>query len=131
MSTAPIAQGPVDVNVSRPCACDHHETCPTCVPSLYKPKALGVKLTAEGVNRIGDTIAELRIENAQLRAALEATSNAEETKEAAGHRLALELECLLLDTKDLPTVSKWWDSGMHALEEWQRLFPYNGPRLGD
>ncbi len=50
---------------------------------------------------------------------------------AAGHRLALELECLLLDTKDLPTVSRWWASGMEALEEWQKLFPYNGPRLGD
>lgn len=50
---------------------------------------------------------------------------------AAGHRLALELECLLLDTKDLPTVSRWWESGMEALDEWQRLFPYNGPRLGD
>jgi len=51
--------------------------------------------------------------------------------EAAGHRLALELECLLLDTKDLPTVSKWWDSGMTALEEWSALHEYNGPRLGD
>lgn len=50
--------------------------------------------------------------------------------EAAGHRLALELECMLLDTKDLPTVSRWWESGMQALEEWQRMFPYNGPRLG-
>ena len=50
---------------------------------------------------------------------------------AAGHRLALELECLLLDTKDLPTVSRWWESGMEALDEWQKLFPYNGPRLGD
>jgi len=50
---------------------------------------------------------------------------------AAGHRLALELECLLLDTKDLPTVSRWWDTGMQAIEEWQKLFPYIGPRLGD
>ena len=55
------AQGPVDVNVSQNCNCDHHETCPTCVPSLYQPKAFGVKLTADGVNRIGDTIAELRM----------------------------------------------------------------------
>lgn len=54
-----------------------------------------------------------------------------EDMEAAGHRLALELECLLLDTKDLPTVSRWWDSGMQALEEWQRMFPYNWPSLGD
>jgi len=54
-----------------------------------------------------------------------------EDLESAGHRLALELECLLMDTKDLPTVSRWWASGMEALDEWQKLFPYNGPRLGD
>ena len=41
--------------------------------------------------------------------------------EAAGHRLALELECLLMDTKDLPTVSKWWDSAHEALEAWRAL----------
>ena len=28
--------------------------------------------------------------------------------EARAHRLALELECLLLDTKDLSIQSKWW-----------------------
>jgi hypothetical protein len=31
-------------------------------------------------------------------------------------RLALELECLLLDTKDMAAVSKWWDSANDALE---------------
>lgn len=31
-------------------------------------------------------------------------------------RLALELECLLMDTKDLPVQSKWWDSAHEALE---------------
>ena len=35
------------------------------------------------------------------------------------HRLALELECLLLDAKDNAVVSKWWDSGMEALEQWR------------
>lgn len=39
------------------------------------------------------------------------------------HRLALELECLLLDTKDNAVVSKWWDSGMEALSEYQELKP--------
>lgn len=34
-------------------------------------------------------------------------------------RLALELECLLMDTKDLSVVSKWWDSAHDALEQWQ------------
>ena len=51
--------------------------------------------------------------------------------ESAGHRLALELECLLMDTKDLPTVSRWWETGMEALAAWQALHEYNGPRLGD
>lgn len=36
-----------------------------------------------------------------------------------GQRLALELECLLLDTKDLPTVSKWWDSAIGAIFDWR------------
>lgn len=31
-------------------------------------------------------------------------------------RLALELECLLMDTKDLSVVSKWWASANDALE---------------
>ena len=37
------------------------------------------------------------------------------------HRLALELECLLLDTKDSATVSRWWDSAMAALDEWHKV----------
>lgn len=31
-------------------------------------------------------------------------------------RLALELECLLLDTETLSVVSKWWASANEALE---------------
>lgn len=42
---------------------------------------------------------------------------------AQAHRLALELECLLLDTKDSAVVSKWWGSGMEALSEYQKLQP--------
>ena len=36
-------------------------------------------------------------------------------------KLALELECLLLDTKDLSVVSKWWDSANDALEQWRSI----------
>ena len=39
----------------------------------------------------------------------------------AAHRLALELECLLLDTKDTAAVSKWWDSANEALEQWREF----------
>ena len=42
---------------------------------------------------------------------------------AQAHRLALELECLLLDTKDNAIISKWWGSGMEALNEYQELQP--------
>ena len=39
----------------------------------------------------------------------------------AAHRLALELECLLLDSKDMASVSKWWDSAHEALEQWREF----------
>lgn len=35
-------------------------------------------------------------------------------------RLALELECLLLDTRDTAAVSRWWDSAHEALEQWRQ-----------
>lgn len=37
------------------------------------------------------------------------------------HRLALELECLLLSTTDTAAVSKWWDSANDALEQWREF----------
>lgn len=41
--------------------------------------------------------------------------------EAAGHRLALELECLLLDCKYNAVVSRWMDTACEALTAWQAL----------
>lgn len=35
------------------------------------------------------------------------------------HRLALELECLLLSCTDTAAYSKWWDSAHEALEQWR------------
>ena len=63
-----------------------------------------------------EEIALLRSELATIKA-----ENA--TAWAQAHRLALKLECLLLDTKDNAIVSKWWDSGMAALDEYQQLKP--------
>lgn len=37
------------------------------------------------------------------------------------HRLALELECLLLSCQDNAAVSKWWDSAHEALEQWREF----------
>ena len=36
-------------------------------------------------------------------------------------RLALELECLLLDCKDTAVTAKWWDSANEALEQHRAL----------
>ena len=66
-----------------------------------------------------------------LKRRIEELERQRDTFASHGHRLALELECLLMDTKDLPTVSRWWDTGMSALTNWQNLFPYDGPRIGE
>jgi hypothetical protein len=46
-------------------------------------------------------------------------------------RLALELECLLMSSGDLATVSRWWASAHDALSEYQadvdRLYPPPSP----
>jgi hypothetical protein len=41
--------------------------------------------------------------------------------EADAKRLALELECIMLDCKDTAVSAKWWDSGMEALEQHRKL----------
>ena len=46
-----------------------------------------------------------------------------DTAWAQAHRLALELECLIMDTKDNAIVSKWWDSAFEAIEEYNKLKP--------
>ena len=38
---------------------------------------------------------------------------------ASGQRLVLELECLLMDTRDTAIQSKWWDSAHEALNQWR------------
>ena len=37
------------------------------------------------------------------------------------HRLAMELECLLLACTDTAATAKWWDSANEALEQWREF----------
>jgi hypothetical protein len=39
----------------------------------------------------------------------------------AAHRLALELECILLSCTDTCATAKWWDSANEALEQWREF----------
>lgn len=68
------------------------------------------------------TVDEVRIKHADLSVVerLNTTDRAADV-ESVAHRLALELEGLLLDTKDNAVVSKWWDSANEALEQWRAL----------
>jgi hypothetical protein len=54
-----------------------------------------------------------------LRAALEQPE--QEDFAADAHRLAMELECLLLSTKDTAALSRWWDSAHDALDQHRQL----------
>ena len=100
-ATSPAVQAGEDV---KPCSCEHWQDCPLCSPDLFDQN--GSRITFP-------------------------PPPSKETLEAAGHRLALELECLLLDCKDNAVVSRWFDTACEAIDAWRNLFPYNGPRLGD
>ena len=55
----------------------------------------------------------------QLQGKLTKECERTETLACKGQRLALELECLLMDTRDTAIQSKWWDSAHEALEDWR------------
>lgn len=75
------------------------------------------------------TVGEMLDEIEQLREKVDYLADGMRNVFPAAHRLALELECLLLDTKDTVAVSKWWDSGNEALEQW-REFCREDEKLG-
>ena len=71
------------------CKCEHWQVCESCHPEI-----------GQAINK------------ARMR---------EHDHVAAAHakRLALELECLLLETKDTAALSKWWDTAMEALNNYR------------
>ena len=70
------------------------------------------------------SVHETLMRQTQIDAArIEELERERDTAWAQAHRLALELECLIMDTKDNAVVSKWWDSAFEAIEEYQTLKP--------
>ena len=70
------------------------------------------------------SVHETLVRQTQIDAArIEELERERDTAWAQAHRLALELECLIMDTKDNAVVSKWWDSAFEAIEEYQSLKP--------
>jgi len=46
------------------------------------------------------------------------------------HRLAMELECLLLSCTDTAATAKWWDSAHEALEQWREFCREDAEEVG-
>ena len=75
-------------------------------------------------------VSEVRIKHADLSVVeCQRATNRDADIESVAHRLALELECLLLDMKDSAVVSKWWDSANEALEQWRALTDADQPHI--
>jgi len=95
-------------------AVEHHQTVDSWGDSMSKQidflkRCIALNLQSGGLLDLLDRIEELERER--------------DTAWAQAHRLALELECLIIDTKDNAVVSKWWDSAFEAIEGYQALKP--------
>ena len=93
--------------MSKECKCEHWQQCPVCMPHRFDKN--GHLLPPETTP----------LQAARIR--IEELERERDTAWAQAHRLALELECLIMDTKDNAVVSKWWDSAHEALEEWRKF----------
>lgn len=76
---------------------------------------------AEAMRQAASKLRELNKDNGELREAVDYLSEGMRDVFPVAHRLALELECLLLSTTDTAAVSKWWDSANEALEQWREF----------
>jgi hypothetical protein len=63
----------------------------------------------------------LQTENVKLRAQCQYMTEGMRDVFPQAHRLALELECLLLSCTDTAATANWWDSANEALEQWREF----------
>lgn len=102
--------------------CESRESPGTGSVAILRGAAAAIR--AMSMQELGDLLHrdcdQMGIENHQLRKKLAELEGQTDNLLSTCHRLALELECLLLDTKDLAPVSRWWDSAMVALDEWHK-----------
>lgn len=65
-------------------------------------------------------IARLRSESATQSERLDALKAEKDVLQSMAHRLALDLECLLLST-DNPAATKWWNESNATLQAWREM----------
>jgi hypothetical protein len=81
---------------------------------------------AEAMRQAAGKLRELDKDNGELRETVDYLSEGMRDVFPVAHRLALELECLLLSSNDTAAVSKWWDSAHEALEQWREFCREDG-----
>lgn len=72
----------------------------------------------------------LQVENVKLREKVDSLADGMRDVFPAAHRLALELECLLLSCTDTVATAKWWDSAHEALEQWREFCREDAEEVG-
>lgn len=72
----------------------------------------------------------LQTENVKLLAQCQYMTEGMRDAFPQAHRLALELECLLLSCADTAATAKWWDSAHEALEQWREFCREDAEKVG-
>ncbi|MBU0752379.1 MAG: hypothetical protein KJ787_13985 [Gammaproteobacteria bacterium] len=81
---------------------------------------------AEAMRQAAWKLRELDKDNGELRETVDYLADGMRDVFPVAHRLALELECMLLSSKETAAVSKWWDSAHEALEQWREFCREDG-----
>ena len=95
--------------------------------SLLAMRSLATQAKDSAVTTLGNMEAlvqhyvALQTENVKLRAQCGYMTEGMRDVFPVAHRLALELECLLLSCADTAATAKWWDSAHEALEQWREF----------
>lgn len=85
---------------------------------------------AEAAARTTGKVSEVRIKHADLSVVeCQRQTDRSANVESVAHRLALELECILLSCTDTCATAKWWDSANEALAQWRGLTEDDQPHV--
>ena len=77
--------------------------------------------TLGNMNALAQHYVALQTENVKLRKTVDSLAGGMRDVFPQAHRLALELECLLLSCADTCATAKWWESANEALEQWREF----------
>lgn len=89
--------------------------------SLAQQAADSAITTRGNMDALVNRYVALQTENVKLREQCQYMTEGMRDVFPVAHRLALELECLLLSCTDTAATAKWWDSAHEALEQWREF----------